>query len=307
MGVDVSVDLGGVRLANPVVTASGTFGSGREMSRLVDLHALGAIVCKTVTPEPRLGITPPRGAETPAGMLNAIGLQNPGVESFRDNDLRWLADRGIPAIASIGGQSVADYVTCARALRGAEGLVALEMNLSCPNLEDRGFMFALDAGRAAEVTAAAKEVADVPVFPKLSPDVTDLVSIAGAVVEAGADGLALINTTLGMAIDTATWRPKLSTGTGGLSGPALRPIALRCVHQVHVALPHVPIIGMGGIASANDAIEFILAGATAIAVGTATFYDPTATETVADGIRRYMEDRGIAALDAIRGQVKLEG
>ena len=307
MGVDTSVDLAGVRLANPVVTASGTFGSGREMSRFVDLRALGAVVCKTVTPVPRPGITPPRGAETPAGMLNAIGLQNPGVEALRDGDLRWLADQGVPAIASIGGRSVADYVTCVRALRGVEGLVALEMNLSCPNLEDRGFMFALDAARAAEVTAATREVADVPVLVKLSPDVTDLVAIATAVVEAGADGLALINTTLGMAIDTSTWRPKLSTGTGGLSGPAIRPIAVRCVHQVHVALPHVPIIGMGGIASANDAIEFILAGATAVAVGTANFYDPTATESVAVGIRTYMEARGIGTLDAIRGRVKLEG
>ena len=307
MGVDLSIDLAGVRLANPVLTASGTFGSGREMSRFVDLHALGAVVCKTVTPEPRSGITPPRGAETPSGMLNAIGLQNPGVEAFRDGDLRRLAEQGVPAIASIGGQTVDEYVTCARALRGTDGLVALEMNLSCPNLEDRGFMFALDAARAAEVTRATKDVADVPVFVKLSPDVTDLVAISDEVVNAGADGLALINTTLGMAIDVESWRPKLSTGTGGLSGPAIRPIAVRCVHQVHSALPHVPIIGMGGIASAHDAIEFILAGATAVAVGTATFYDPTATKTVAEGIRSYLEARGLVSLEGIHGRLKLEG
>ena len=307
MGVDLSISLGGARLANPVVTASGCFGSGKEMSRFVDLKTLGAVVCKTVTPEPRLGISPPRGAETASGMLNAIGLQNPGVEAFRDNDLTWLAERTIPAIASVGGHSVADYVRCVEALRGAKSLIAIEMNLSCPNLEDRGFMFALSAERTAEVTAAARGVADVPIFCKLSPDVTDLVAVAEAAVGAGADGLSLINTTLGMAIDPHTFRAKLSTGTGGLSGPAIKPIAIRCVWQVHRALPHVPIIGMGGIAGVEDAIEFILAGATAIAVGTANFYDPEATETIARGLLDFCNTHGITSLDEIRGQVKIEG
>jgi len=307
VGVDLSISLGGARLANPVVTASGCFGSGKEMSRFVDLKSLGAVVCKTVTPEPRLGITPPRGAETASGMLNAIGLQNPGVEAFRDNDLAWLAERTIPAIASVGGHSVADYVRCVEALRGTAGLIAIEMNLSCPNLEDRGFMFALSAERTADVVAAARAVADVPIFCKLSPDVTDLVAIAEAAVGAGADGLSLINTTLGMAIDPHTFRAKLSTGTGGLSGPAIKPIAVRCVWQVHRALPHVPIIGMGGIAGVEDAIEFVLAGATAVAVGTANFYDPTATEVIARGLLDFCNTHGIASLDEIRGQVKIEG
>jgi dihydroorotate dehydrogenase (NAD+) catalytic subunit len=307
MGVDLSVSLGGARLANPVVTASGCFGSGKEMSHFVDLHSLGAIVCKTVTPEPRLGISPPRGAETASGMLNAIGLQNPGVDAFRDNDLTWLAEQDVPAIASVGGHSVADYVRCVEALRGAPGLIAIELNLSCPNLEDRGFMFALSAERTAEVTAAARAASDIPIFCKLSPDVTDLVAIAEAAVGAGADGLSLINTTLGMAIDPRTFRAKLSTGTGGLSGPAIKPIAVRCVWQVHRALPHVPIIGMGGISNVDDAIEVILAGATAVAIGTATFYEPAVSEQIARGIADFCELRGITSLDEIRGQVKEEG
>ena len=307
MGVDLSISLGGARLANPIVTASGCFGSGKEMSRFVELHALGAVVCKTVTPEPRLGISPPRGAETASGMLNAIGLQNPGVEAFRENDLSWLAERQVPAIASVGGHSVADYVRCVEVLRGAPGLVAVELNLSCPNLEDRGFMFALSPERTAEVAAAARAVSDVPIFCKLSPDVTDLIAIAEAAVGGGADGLSLINTTLGMAIDTRTFRTKLSTGTGGLSGPAIKPIAVRCVWQVHRALPHVPIIGMGGIASVDDAIEMILAGATAVAIGTANFYEPAVSELIARGIADFCDSRGIASLDEIRGQVKEEG
>jgi dihydroorotate dehydrogenase (NAD+) catalytic subunit len=307
MGVDLSISLGGARLQNPVVTASGCFGSGKEMSRFVDLSALGAVVCKTVTPEPRLGISPPRGAETPSGMLNAIGLQNPGVEAFRDDDLAWLAARGVPAVASVGGHSVADYVRCVEALRDVPGLIAIELNLSCPNLEDRGFMFALSAERTAEVTAAARAAATVAVFCKLSPDVTDLVAIAEAATGAGADGLSLINTTLGMAIDPGTFRAKLSTGTGGLSGPAIKPIAVRCVWQVHRALPHVPLIGMGGVGGVEDAVEMILAGATAVAVGTANFYDPTVAETIARGLSDFCDAHGIASLDEIRGQVKIEG
>lgn len=307
MGVDLSINLAGVRLGSPVLSASGCFGSGKEISRFVDLRAMGAVVCKTVTSKARLGISPPRGAETPSGMLNAIGLQNPGIEAFRDNDLAWLHEQHVPAIASIGGHSIEDYVACAQALAGAPGLVAIEMNLSCPNLEDRGFMFALSAARAAEVTRAVKAVTQVPLSVKLSPDVTDLPAIAEAVVEAGADALSLINTTLGMAIDTRTFRPKLSTGTGGLSGPAIRPIALRCVYLVHRALPHVPIVGMGGIACAEDAIEFVLAGATAVAVGTANFYDPLATEKIARGIAEWCETRGVRTLDEIKGAVKTEG
>jgi dihydroorotate dehydrogenase (NAD+) catalytic subunit len=307
MTPDLSIDLAGVKLESPVLTASGCFGSGIEMSRFVDLSRLGAVVCKTVTLKPRRGIAPPRGAETPAGMLNAIGLQNPGVDTFIAKDLAWLDKRNVPAIPSIGGQSVEEYVACAERLRDAPAVVALELNLSCPNLEDRGFMFALSSERTAEVCAAVKQVAMVPVFAKLTPDVTDLVAIAESAVKAGADGLSLINTTLGMAIDVRTYLPKLSTGTGGLSGPAIRPIAVRCIWQVHSAMPHVPIIGMGGVGTGQDALELILAGATAVAVGTANFYDPRATEHVRDGIETFMRERGIASLDQIRGRVKVEG
>ena len=304
---DLSIDLAGLRLHNPVLTASGCFGSGEEMSRFIDLGNLGAVVCKTVTLKPRKGIAPPRGAETPGGMLNAIGLQNPGVDALVAKDLSWLDKRNVPAIASIGGHSIEDYVACAERLRDAPALVAIEVNLSCPNLEDRGFMFALSAERTAEVCEAVKQVAMVPVFAKLTPDVTDLVAIADAAVKSGADGLSLINTTLGMAIDTKTFRPKLATATGGLSGPAIRPIAVRCIWQVHSAMPHVPIIGMGGVATGDDAIELILAGATAVAVGTANFYDPRATEHVRDGIESFMREKNIATVDQIRGRVKVEG
>lgn len=303
---DLSVRIGSLRLLSPVLTASGCFGSGKEMSGFTDLHALGAVVCKTVTPEPRAGISPPRAAETPSGMLNAIGLQNPGVRSLRDNDLAWLHERDVPAIASIGGHSVDDYVRCAEVLRGTPGLVAIELNLSCPNLGDRGFMFGLAAERTSEVVRAVRGAVEVPLLCKLSPDVTSLVEIASAAVEAGADGLSLINTTLGMAIDVDSFTPKLSTGTGGLSGPAIRPIAVRCVWQVHRALPEVPIVGMGGIATARDAIEFFLAGATAVAIGTANFSDPRVTQRVADGIAEFCKERGIERLGDIRGKVNAQ-
>jgi len=304
---DLSIDLAGVKLKNPIVTASGCFGSGHEMSRFTDLGKLGAIVCKTVTLERRLGIDAPRGAETPSGMLNAIGLQNPGVNAWADTDLLWLAERNVPAIASIGGHTIEEYVACAQALRGRSGLVGMELNLSCPNLEDRGFMFGLDAERTNEVVRAVKAVADVPVFPKLSPDVTDIASIASAAADAGADGLALINTTLGMSIDTRTFRPKLSTGTGGLSGPAIRPIAVRCIYQVHAALPHLPLIGMGGVRTGDDALELILAGATAVAIGTANFFNPLATQEAVVRLDELLDKLGVASVDQVKGQVKIEG
>ena len=292
-GVDPEVPVGPLRLSSPILTASGCFGSGQELHRFVDLSVLGALVCKTVTLAPRIGIAPTRGAETPAGMLNAIGLQNPGVEAFRDRDLAWLDERGYPAIASVGGHSIDEYRRCVELLEGAP-LVAIELNLSCPNLEERGFMFALDPERCRRVVQACVEAAaGVPVFAKLSPDVTDLVSIAGAALDGGATGLSLINTTLGMAIDVERRRPVLSTGTGGLSGPAIRPIAVRCIHQVASAFPGVPIIGMGGVRTGRDAAELLLAGASAVAVGTANFVDPAATARVLAELVDLTADQGM--------------
>lgn len=302
-GVDNSVRLGPIELHSPILTASGCFGSGKEMHRFVDLDALGAIVCKTVTVKPRLGITTPRGAETPSGMLNAIGLQNPGVQAFVANDIPWLTERGYRAIASIGGHSLEDYAACAEALVGAN-LAAVELNLSCPNLEERGFMFALDPERTREVVAAVTGILDIPVFAKLSPDVTDLPAVAGGALEGGATGLSLINTTLGMAIDPWSGKPRLSTGTGGLSGPAVRPIAVRCVYQVARAHPGVPIIGMGGIASGQDAAEFLLAGASAVAIGTVNFVDPYATARIGRELAELCAARGIERVADLIGAVK---
>lgn len=299
-GIDPRVSLGPIELSGPILTASGCFGSGKELHRFVDLATLGAVVCKTVTRQPRIGIAPRRGVETPSGMLNAIGLQNPGVEAFRDHDLVWLAERGYPAIASVGGHSLEDYEACVAALSGAP-ILAIELNLSCPNLEDRGFMFALDAQRCREVVARCVAAADVPVFAKLSPDVTDLASIAGAALEGGATGLSLINTTLGMVIDVERRRPVLSTGTGGLSGPAIRPIAVRSVHQVARAHPGVPIIGMGGIATGRDAAEFLLAGASAVAVGTVNFVDPHATARIYAELAELCRTLGIDRISDLTG------
>ncbi|GAC1417663.1 MAG: dihydroorotate dehydrogenase [Actinomycetota bacterium] len=306
MAVKMGVSFAGLSLRSPVLSASGCFGSGKEMSALTDLGALGAVVCKTVTLNERSGIAPPRGAETASGMLNAIGLQNPGVDAFVAHDLAWLAEQQIPAIASAGGHSIEEYVAVVEKMRGASKL-AIELNLSCPNLEDRGFMFALDPRRAAALVEAVCAVADTPVLVKLSPDVTDLVAVASAVSEAGASALSLINTTLGMAIDVRTWKPKLFTGTGGLSGPAIKPIALRCVYQVARALPHVPICGIGGIATGEDAIEMMLAGATCVQVGTASFYDPRATARIAREIEQYCEARGIDDVANLKGQVIAHG
>lgn len=306
MGVTLGVDLAGIPLKSPVLSASGCFGSGKEIARFTDLSALGAVVCKTVTLKPRAGISPPRGAETPSGMLNAIGLQNPGVDAFCKADLAWLAEQQLPAIPSAGGHTIDEYVAVVERMRG-EPKIAVELNLSCPNLEERGYMFALDAQRAAELTRAVKAVADTPILVKLSPDVTDLVSIAAAVAEAGADALTLINTTLGMAIDIERSRPKLSTGTGGLSGPAIKPIAIRCVYQVAQALPHVPIVGVGGLSTGRDAIEMIMAGATAVQIGTANFYDPAATQRITGEIRQWCDAHGVERIEDVKGQVKLEG
>jgi len=294
-----------MQLANPVLVASGCFASGAEIDRFYDVTELGAIICKSVTLEPREGLPTPRMAETPSGMLNAIGLQNPGIDRWLAKDLPWLADRGAAVVASIAGTSVDEYRQLARKLRGANGVVGIEVNISCPNVEDRGTVFACRADPAGAAIDAVVRESSVPVFAKLTADVTDIVEIATAVIRAGAAGVSLINTVLGMAIDIDTGRPKLANVVGGLSGPAIRPIAVRAVHQVHQAMPQVPIIGMGGIGGAEDALEFVYAGATAIAVGTGNFVNPFAALDVCRGLGAWLDARGLAGLSELRGTVKL--
>jgi dihydroorotate dehydrogenase (NAD+) catalytic subunit len=241
-------------------------------------------------------------AETPSGMLNSIGLQGPGIDAFLDGDLPWLAERGARPIVSIAGTSVEDYAKLAGRLRGTPA-VAIEVNISCPNVEDRGQVFACDPAAAAAAVAAVKGQAspDIPVLAKLSPDVTDIVAIAAACVDAGADGLSLVNTTLGVVVDTTTMRPTLAGTTGGLSGPAIRPLALRCVWQVHAALPEVPIIGIGGIATGLDALQFLLAGASGVQIGTAIFHDPSAPARVLGELSHALAERGVERVADIVG------
>jgi dihydroorotate dehydrogenase (NAD+) catalytic subunit len=260
-----------------------------------------------MTMDPWPGKPTPRMAETPSGMLNAIGLQNYGVEHFLAVDLPWLNRIGVPVIASIAGNTVQEYIYVAERLRGAPGVIAVEVNISCPNLEDRNNMFAHDAKATASVMASVRRALEVPLFAKLSPNVTSLPEIAGAALDNGAQGISLINTVMGMAIDIHTGRPKLAGVVGGLSGPAIRPIAVRSVFDVFRAFPHVPIIGMGGIMNSNDALEFILAGATAVAIGTANFIDPKTTTKVNEGILEYMKEKGVNNLASMRGRVKVEG
>jgi dihydroorotate dehydrogenase (NAD+) catalytic subunit len=292
---DLSVDLCGVRLTTPVLAASGCFGFGREMAGWVDLAAIGGIVTKSVSLESRRGRPTPRMAETPSGMLNAIGLQNPGVEAFCAGDLRFLADAGATVVASLVGRGPEEFGRLAARLDGEPGVALVEVNLSCPNVEHRGEVFATDPEAAAAVVRAVKRATGTPVLAKLTADVTDLVAVARAVVDAGADGLTLINTLLGMAVDTGRRRPRLAAVTGGLSGPAIRPVAVRCVWQVAQALPGVPIVGTGGIVTGEDAAEFLLVGAAAVAVGTGNFVNPRAVVEVADGLDHYLAAQGVSS------------
>jgi dihydroorotate dehydrogenase (NAD+) catalytic subunit len=305
--VDLTVDLGGVHLKNPITTASGCFASGAEMQRFFDIGDLGAVVVKSVTPEPRQGLPTPRMFETPSGMLNAIGLQNPGIDRWIARDLAFLNEHDVPVIVSIAGKSVADFQHVAARLAGQRGVVAVEINLSCPNVEHRGLVFACAPGPSSEVVAAVRgELPDMPLFAKLTPDVTDITVIGQAAVQAGATGVSAINTTLGMAIDPVTGRPRIANTFGGLSGPAVRPIAIRAVYQLHRALgPDVPIIGMGGVRTVEDVVEMIRAGASMVAIGTATFADPFVTQRLVGELRAWCVTHGIATLADIRGQVEL--
>jgi len=293
---DFSTALADRRIPNPILTASGTAGSGKELSQFFPLSDIGAVVTKSIMLKPRSGRATPRMAETPSGMLNSIGLQGPGIDIFLENDIPWLVSQGARIIVSIAGETVEDYAVLARKLRSVPGITALEVNISCPNVENRGQVFACNPTTAREAISAVRRNigGELPIFAKLSPDVTDIVSIATEVVDAGADGLALINTILGMVIDTNTMFPRLSQKTGGLSGPAIRPVAVRAIYQVHAALPNVPIIGMGGVASGRDAFELVLAGASAISVGTATFGNPTAAISIKEELENILIEKGFA-------------
>jgi dihydroorotate dehydrogenase (NAD+) catalytic subunit len=299
---DLTATLGSLSLPNPVLTASGCAAAGRELHQFFDVARLGAVVTKSIMSRPRSGRATPRMAETPSGMLNSIGLQGPGIDAFIEHDLAWLAAHGARTVVSIAGGHTDEYVEITRKLHGHPAVSMLEVNISCPNVESRGQVFACDVHASARVIGAVRRAADpaLPVFAKLSPDVTDITLIARACADAGADGLSLINTLLGMVIDTDTMAPALGGVTGGLSGPAIRPVAVRCVWQVKRALPHLPILGMGGIGCGLDALQFILAGASAVSVGTAVFGDPAAPVRVLAELETALAQRGFASVaDAV--------
>ena len=297
MSLDFSTRIGTSRFNNPIFTASGCASSGKELSQFFDLQELGAMVTKSIMIKPRLGRATPRMAETPSGMLNSIGLQGPGIDKFLENDLAWLKSKSVRTIVSIAGETVDEFGQLARRLRTEgqrAGISAIEVNISCPNVENRGQVFACHAETAAAVIETVRRnlAGEFPIVAKLTPDVTDIVAIAKSVIDAGADGLALINTLLGMVIDINTMKPKLAGKTGGLSGPAIRPVAVRAIYQVHQSFPRVPIVGMGGVANGKDAFELILAGASAVSIGTANFGNPTAAMKVKNELADLLIQKG---------------
>lgn len=289
--MDISMQLPGLNLKNPIIPASGCFGFGREFAEFYDLSILGGIAIKSATPAKRFGNPTPRIAETPSGMLNAIGLQNPGVEVIKAKELPWLAQFDTEIIANVAGASEEDYVEVIKALNDDPVVKAYELNISCPNVKHGGIGLGTKPELAAHVTRLAKAAATKPVYVKLSPNVTNIVEIAKAVEEAGADGLVLINTLMGMRIDLKSKKPVLANGTGGLSGPAIKPVAIRMVYQVYEAVS-IPIIGVGGINSAEDVLEFLLAGASAVEVGMANFVDPYICKTIIEELPSVLEKYG---------------
>jgi dihydroorotate dehydrogenase (NAD+) catalytic subunit len=299
---DLRTSLGLLQLPNPVLTASGCAAAGKELSQFFDLSELGGMVTKSIMLRPRSGRPTPRMAETPSGMLNSIGLQGPGIDSFLAHDLPWLREQGARAVVSIAGGHTDEYVALAKRLYN-HPVDLIEVNISCPNVESRGQVFACDPIAAGRVISAVRRAAhpNVPVFAKLSPDVTDIGLIARAVTDAGADGISLINTLLGLQIDLDTLQPALGGITGGLSGPAIRPVALRCVWQVHKAVPHLPLLGMGGIMTGKDALQFLLAGASAVSVGTAVFHDPSAPIRILRELNAELDARGFSSVSEAVG------
>ena len=298
----LKTEICGIKMNTPILAASGTFGFGEEFADFVDLEKLGGVMVKCITLKPRRGNDGIRITETPAGMLNCIGLENPGIEKFLSEILPRIKNK-FNVIVNISGSSVEDYGSLAKML-DVDGVAAIELNISCPNVKDGGIIFGTDPKAAAAVTKTAKKFTSKPVIVKLSPNVTDITEIARAVESAGADCLSLINTLMGMEINIHTWRPTLGNITGGLSGGAIKPVALRMVWQT-AQVVKIPIIGMGGISSASDAIEFFLAGASAVAIGTANFSNPNVTMKIADDLEKYLIDKGIFNFSEIIGQVQV--
>ena len=303
MTVDLTTSLGSLQLVGPTATASGCAAAGKELSQFGDLTKLGAVVTKSIMKDARSGRPTPRMAETPSGMLNSIGLQGPGIESFIEHDLAWLRDNNVTTIVSIAGNNVDEFGYLASRLVNEPGIAALEVNISCPNVESRGQVFACNPFSAAAVIETVRNVwtNPAPILAKLSPDVTDIVEIASSVVEAGVDGVSMINTLLGMVIDVDQMKPMLGGKTGGLSGPAIRPVAVRAVYQVHAAYPQLPILGMGGVRTGHDALEFLAAGASAVSVGTVVFGDPSAPWRIAEELATELETRGYEKLTDVIG------
>jgi len=303
--VDLSVTLGRLRLSNPILVASGTFGYAREMAGVVDFARLGGIIPKTVTPLPRAGNPPPRTVETPSGMLNAIGLDNDGIEHFIQHHLPYLRTLPTAIVANIAGKNEAEFADMAKRLEGEPGLSGLELNLSCPNVAG-GVDFAVDPEVTRRVVHRVREVCSLPLLAKLTPNVTDIVAIAQAAAEGGADAVTLVNTFIGMAVDWRRRRPVLGNVTGGLSGPAIKPLALRMVWQVARQV-RVPVVGIGGIATIDDVMEFLLAGASAVQLGTVNFYDPTASMRIVDQLPAALAQLGAATVAAVVGTLSAAG
>jgi len=299
----LKVELFGVEFENPVWAASGTFGFGLEYAPYIDLNKVGAVCVKGLSINPREGNEPPRIWETPCGMLNAIGLQNPGVKYFIEKIVPELQKYRTRVIANIYGSTIEEYIAVAKELKGVEGVDAVELNISCPNVKKGGLTFGVDPVEAAKLTEAVKKNTDKPVIVKLSPNVTDIVEIAKSVESAGADALSAINTLLGMAIDIYKRKPRIKNKFGGLSGPAIKPVAVRMVYQVSKAVK-IPVIGIGGISTWEDAVEFFLAGASAIQVGTANFFNPKAVEEIVNGLEKYLEEMGYCSIKELVGDLK---
>ena len=303
--VELAVSLGRLKLANPILVASGTFGYAREMEHLVELGRLGGIIPKTITPLPRAGNKPWRTIETTGGMLNSIGLDNDGVEAFVAHHLPYLAGTGVPIIVSIAGHDHDESVTLAARLQGVDGVAAIELNVSCPNVSG-GVDFGSDPQLCRRVVSGVRAACDLPLIAKLTPNVTSIATIAGAAEDGGADAVSAINTCLGMAVDWRRRKPLLGGIVGGLSGPAIKPIALRCVYQIAHAVK-IPVIGIGGIATIDDVMEFLVAGASAVQIGTANFYNPTATMTLLDQLPAALAELGAKDVTDVIGTMKMSG